>query len=255
MAPGQCLIIMLKAYLDDSGDSADPAEKICCIAGLACLESKLSEFEEQWDKVLAEFKVPYLHMKEFAHSAPKSPFADWKGDEEKRRNFISKLLDVLEPYAIGVSGATVPISEWHKLDADRKEQLQDPYFMCLQETLVQSAALTEMFRDRMDVIFSDQSEDKGKAYKLYSHIHENHPIGRSLSSFSFASFKDKTILQAADLIAFEVRRFGADLEIPEATPLRAPMKRLFKMYNFFNFFGRNEIVKRFYDVGLDKFLA
>jgi len=49
-------------------------------------------FRESGKKVLQEYKVPYLHMKEFAFS--RGPFEGWK--ESQRRSLLSRLLFLIK---------------------------------------------------------------------------------------------------------------------------------------------------------------
>jgi hypothetical protein len=56
-----------KAYVDDSGDAEDPSHSACSIAGFLGTVDQWTEFENQWAILLAHFRIPYLHMREFAH--------------------------------------------------------------------------------------------------------------------------------------------------------------------------------------------
>lgn len=54
---------------------------------------KWASFLGGWRTVLAEYRVPYFHMKEFSQS--KGPFAGWKGNETKRAKFLASLVEVI----------------------------------------------------------------------------------------------------------------------------------------------------------------
>ena len=56
-------MLMLRSYFDDSGDSQDPGETVCCIAGCISSLEAWEHLQLEWEKVLSDFKVPYLHMK------------------------------------------------------------------------------------------------------------------------------------------------------------------------------------------------
>ena len=52
------------AYLDES-----KSDSWFVLGGLVSTASSWQRFSREWNKVLREYKVPYLHMKEFAFSA------------------------------------------------------------------------------------------------------------------------------------------------------------------------------------------
>jgi hypothetical protein len=47
-------------------------------------------FDYDWRILLAQYDLPYFHMKEFAHS--KGPFTNWKDEPNKRENFLRKAI-------------------------------------------------------------------------------------------------------------------------------------------------------------------
>jgi len=70
-----------KAYVDDSGSAEDPSHSACSIAGFVGTADQWAEFEREWAIQLANFFIPYLHMREFAHHLP--AFDQLKDDERK----------------------------------------------------------------------------------------------------------------------------------------------------------------------------
>jgi hypothetical protein len=251
-------MLMLKAYLDDAGKSNDPQEQICCIAGCLSPLKAWEELEQEWQQVLARFDAPYLHMKEYAQF--KGPFAKWRDDHSTRKAFLSSLIDIMDKHVLSVIGTTVPIEAYSRLTERQKKGVPDPYFMCLQQTLhaAGSSAFAENMAPRslqvpdprrvekVQIIFSRQDEFKSKADALYEAMQESATIGPMLGDFNWASFRDIIPLQAADLVAYEMKRFAGDLLVDTATEIRTPMKRLFGMNPLFSFLNYNEIVKKFY---------
>jgi len=88
---------MWTAYHDASGSETSSLKAPMALAGLCSTELDWLRFESEWEAVLnhRKFNVPYLHMKEFAHSKPGSPFESWKGQEEKRAAFLAALIRVI----------------------------------------------------------------------------------------------------------------------------------------------------------------
>jgi hypothetical protein len=81
-------------YYDASGTDRNLSRPLV-VAGLLSTELSWRRFERAWERVLKEFKVPYSHMREFAHSVEGSPFEPWKDNEEKRKAFLVALVKVL----------------------------------------------------------------------------------------------------------------------------------------------------------------
>lgn len=71
-----------------------------------------------------EFDVPYLHMKEFAHSKPGSPFEAWKGDEPRRAAFLAALAKVIRQSDLAGVGAIVRVPDLLRFNRDYGLDLQ-----------------------------------------------------------------------------------------------------------------------------------
>jgi hypothetical protein len=255
------LMLMLKTYLDDSGKSDDPCEQMCCIAGCVSPIQAWEDFEPEWKAVLAKFEVPYLHMREYAHS--EGPFKKWRGNEAVRKDFLAALMDIMDRHVLSVIGTTIPINAFKRLTGDQKRAVRDPYFMCLQQTLhaAGSIAFAETAvpqhlglvnphdAEKIQVIFSRQDDFKSQADSLYEYMQRHATIGPMLGAFTWDSYKNAVPLQAADLVAYEMRGFAADLSTDGPTMVRVPMKRLFGMNPLVTFFNYNDIVKRFHFSG------
>jgi len=254
-------VLVLKSYLDDSGKANDPNEKIICIAGAISPLKAWENLEKEWKSILISFDIPYLHMREYAHST--GPFNKWKGQEEVRQEFLGSLMDTMDRNVMSVIGATVPKDDFNRLTTDQQQKVSDPCFLCFQQTLHSAASTafaetmtTGMTRrlqvpdpqhvEKIEVIFSRQDEFRSDMNALYDKMRRAARIGAMLGSFSWAFFKDVIPLQVADLIAYEMRIFASELTMPESTTIRVPMKRIFTMNPLFTFFNYNDMVKKFY---------
>jgi hypothetical protein len=120
--PGNALMAALKGYFDESGKENDPqfADSAICVAGYVTTVDLWLDIEAKWSAVLAlpEFNVPYLHMKEFAHSTPGSPFGSWKNDEPKRAAFIAALAQVIRQSDLVGAGAIVRVPDLLRFNCD-----------------------------------------------------------------------------------------------------------------------------------------
>lgn len=233
-----------RTYLDDSGESSDPNETIVCVAGCVSTHESWRALEVEWIETLQQFEVPYLHMREYVASA--GPFAKWRDNKERRRAFLSALMDLMDLHVMAVVGATVPIAAFEKLQPEQKKKVGDPHLMSMQEALHASCVLGWGNQGLVDVIFSDQTELRGRTEKVFNYVKQISQIGPHLHQFSWGSYKTSPGLQVADLVAYEVLRFARELMTDGESRLRTPMKRLFRENYFFTFFDHNGIVKRFY---------
>ena len=257
-------MLLLEAYLDDSGKSDDPQEAITCIAGAISPLKAWEDLEEEWKHALTKFDVPYLHMKEYAHSSSGSPFAKWKGKEDRRREFLSALMDTMDRHVMSVIGATIPNEQFRRLTLRQQQRVRDPYFMCFQQTLHAAGSMAFAVHEteertlqvpdpqkveKIKVIFSKQQEFKSEADSFHEVMQTKSTIGPMLGSFTWGAYKDVIPLQVADLVAYEMKTFASTLVDDQRTNIRVPMKRLFSINPLFQFFNYNEIVKRFYFSG------
>lgn len=90
--PARCWLAVFTVYYDASG--SESTNRPLVLAGLLSTERKWIKFEHDWQAFLAKHGVPYLHMKEFAHS--RGPFSDWKGQEAKRKGFLREAIQVIK---------------------------------------------------------------------------------------------------------------------------------------------------------------
>src|SRR5260370_9629183 len=86
---------MLVCYFDASYDS--PAT-VTIVSGWVASTVAWQRFDADWRILLAQYDVPYFHMREFAHSV--GPFAGWKNSENKRANFLKKAVDIIRCCAL-----------------------------------------------------------------------------------------------------------------------------------------------------------
>jgi hypothetical protein len=118
----------LKGYFDESGKEDDPqfADSAISVGGYVTTADSWQDIEAKWVAVLAlpEFGVPYLHMKEFAHSKPGSPFETWKGDEPRRMAFMAVLSEVIRQSDLTGVGAIIRVPDLWRFNRDYGLDLQ-----------------------------------------------------------------------------------------------------------------------------------
>jgi hypothetical protein len=120
----------LKGYFDDSISGVERSDAWCCVAGMVGTVGSWKKARSEWKRVLNTFGVPYLHMREFTVSAPKTPFENWKGNENLRKNFLTALVDVVVA-AVELEGVCVctPLPDLERFSRDAELSL-DPFALC-----------------------------------------------------------------------------------------------------------------------------
>lgn len=91
--PATCWMVTLAAYFDASGHQAGNSPIV--IAALIAPEKKWLRFERDWKNMLTGSGIPYLHMKDFAHS--RTPYEFLKGDKKKRDQIIAAVCRAIKP--------------------------------------------------------------------------------------------------------------------------------------------------------------
>ena len=218
------LIAMFRAYFDGSG-KIDQHEVIV-FAGWVSTSQKWSEFARAWTAVLRKprYNVPYFHMKEFAHSV--GAFANgWKGDEDKRRDFLGELIAVI--YSTVQFGVAQTVSRAGYAEIDREYELSEHYgseyalsaFLCMTEAYNWVAKREKRRVMRVSYVFDRGDQGKGDLIRLAEQA--NWPIPAFHASRDDAKTGECGVvqLQAADFAAYELFRVSLlprDTTPPEA---------------------------------------
>jgi hypothetical protein len=96
--PNGCIVTVSNEFFaayDASGSENDRLGVLVVVA-LAASEHKWTTFENEWRRVLKEFEVPYLHVKELNHRhSGVGVYAKWKDDDVTPKLFLKKLIKAL----------------------------------------------------------------------------------------------------------------------------------------------------------------
>lgn len=225
-------MLMLSAYMDETGHAADERQKYVGIAGLMAPAANWERFERKWKEALAlpYIGLPYFHMKDFANR--KKFYVGWS--EEKRRKVLGKLLTVIETAHPLPVGSIVPLKYWRALAPEYKTVFMDPYFLCFQGNMSACTSFLDVGRapqeERVALVFSEQVEFRHKALKFYERAKDMAIFTRRMARPpSFGDMRELVQLQAADVVAYEMyKEFERREERPDSSP-RFGYQRLVKM--------------------------
>ena len=202
------------AYMDETGHAADDAQRFCGMAGFIATVDNWQVFEEQWNRVLTEHGVGYMHMREFVPS--RKEFRDWK-DQTDKDKFYRELLKILRDIKAIPFGSIISLDGFRKLSAVDRELFNEPYLRSLSDCVGIPAFVlqNEPQEVKYRVVFSEQTEFKHRASVVYELFRNLYKIGDRMSYPEFGDMKTVVPLQAADIVAYELNReFRRQLETP-----------------------------------------
>lgn len=223
---------VLIAYFDDSAD-----DDLVCMAGYVSTAEKWEEFELRWKEVLVKYGISFFHMKEYAHRT--GEFQGWP--EEKRVALMKELIAVIQACVLyGVAVAISAKDYESEFPEELKKFLRNPYYLAVYSCL--SQALNYHMKNHADEEIAFVWDEKSKvaaemqriyvAYKAADFI----PRPELLGSLTFADDKKFVPLQAADLLAYEYRKFHEGWE-------RRPMDGLNEIHGAYFSYNRENLVK------------
>jgi hypothetical protein len=183
------------AYFDESGTHGDSAALV--VSGYVASAEQWLNFDGAWKEALADEGLTHFHMKDFAHS--KKEFASWKGDEERRKRFLERLIDIIrQNVSKGFSNAVI-LQGYREINSKYRfqEYVGKPYAFCARICLADVDAWKEQhgYQDPILNVFEDGANDKSALVAL---------VGRDkYTAPTFGQKREHTPLQAADFVAWE----------------------------------------------------
>jgi len=213
-----------RAVLDYSADHDLFIFGGAVVAGFVSTVEQWSLWEGDWNKVLHTFEVPYFHRKEFEllkdGSLPKGAFRDeqWK-DEGRRRDFVYALAHTLKTWASGTVGAYMPKQMYRDaLLVSESDKTFNPYAECGRQcALFTKAFVRETLASDLPIVyvFEDGDKGKGQLFDMMKRSELPSPVFKRPRFNPKKTELDKLdppiiALQAADLLAAELRRWKVD---------------------------------------------
>lgn len=184
----------IQAHFDESG--TDAAE--ITVAGYIFEESRVQDFEEKWDQVLARFDVPFFHMVDCAHG--NSPFDDL--DKTERIKLQMVLMGLIKRYS--VNGFVC-----HMDNAK-----QDGYVPATQKCLdlVRSWCTTTKYEGDISYFFESGARGQGELDIFMSNLGSSDDLIHRYryQKHAFLSKLNNPGVQAADFLAWQYQKYTKD---------------------------------------------
>jgi hypothetical protein len=212
------LVIALRGYsaFFDASMDAGKSEVSTVVAGFLSSVENWEQWEISWRLALAEYGVPYFHMKELLSG--KKPFdaPKWKSTTY-RATFISRLVQITHDHVIASIGSltkqTVFDSQNQFFELDKR---YNPYVLSARDCAVHAREFVrEKLKSDLPIAFIYERGDKGwgmltremEASGLPS------PIRKHARPDPAVDDPPMIQLQACDLLAWEIRRGKQDARI------------------------------------------
>jgi hypothetical protein len=192
-------------FLDESGKLAD--SDFVCLAGYISDDDGWSQFSEKWGKLLLQYKIPYVHMKEMVHI--KGPYKDLGWTPERRDEILNKFIDVIRAHIQAGFCVAVDAKYLRGMNADARKNIGDPAYFCFHRILglVIRKLKSVGYQPGVSVTFDDCEEFSVKCYQIWSKLRKKVPdVHHYLPSITFADDQSFWPLQAADILAWTTHK-------------------------------------------------
>jgi hypothetical protein len=200
-----------RAYFDESGHPDDPNTRAFAVGGCIASSEDWNAFDRTWSAALEAAEVPWFHMRDFAHS--RGVFEGWP--EKRRRALLATLIRTMKDHRLGFIGTA-----W-RFDRQDSRHALDHYYTAAYRTCILYAQPFAV-GGTVDFVFAQQSEISAVLYEAYhERVRRADRETTHLGSLRFDDPRRLTPLQAADLIAYEVRHNAGRL-----SPIRWPLQQL-----------------------------
>jgi hypothetical protein len=221
-------VMAFLTYLDTSGSGLDPLIKALSVGGFVGDEAAWAEFEPQWEAILTRFGVSELHMRDYAHSV--GEFESWKGNVEKRADFMAQLGALIKGSDIQPIGATMPLSVYRLFNRYYcvQEALGAPHAFASQVAIAMSAQWRDVNHVGEPMVFyvekgDNQQEDLRRvlARVIWDAGYAAEPIIHPKRWTDRHGVVHRVIpFQACDFIAYEQAKAVTDMITKRKTQLR-----------------------------------
>jgi hypothetical protein len=209
----------VRLYLDDSG-SEDPGTPWAVIGGMLINYANFDSFETQWDDLLARYSIENpLHMKEFGKDGR---FADIPNS--CRYKIFSEVAELVEAHKVFSIGANIENSDYQKAFSKELRDVIGYYGMCYIMLVEMNHQMAEhhKYPHRIPFILDLGNPKKEHVVKAHAEVVNWQRQGKyfHVGGLHFEDDRDFGILQAADVIAWGVRRRVTKRYFPRAfTPI------------------------------------
>ncbi len=239
------LIVPMQAWIDDSGTNDPP---VFVLAGFIARAEQWAAFTDAWNEVLAEGRpIRYFKMKEAFHL--RGEFEGWSKPE---RDAKLALLAIITSMCLpGQIAALVRHDDYKAIYTGAVARtMDDPYVFLMDETILATHYWMKErgLHEPVEFIFDRQLKKEAFITAKFAKLQEEMPDELRPMIRGTPLFKDdldNPPLQAADLLAWHVRRAYVDLKAGGTITLTAALPFIFqKDRRRFHFKNEESLRKR-----------
>ncbi len=195
---------MLWVYFDESGvhDKKTGKETALILGGCLAHYRDWLCFERDWQAALTDEGIDWFHMVDFESPDADVSYSRAHWSEEKHREFLGRLLNIIHDHVKSIVGAGCFVSN---PDAPLSESYLADVTGALHNTIAE-AKFWAFPEEKVSVVFASHPEVSSQRLGQYFDAVKA-AIPRQLEDFSVGNPKSNPQLQAADLAAYELGRF------------------------------------------------
>ncbi len=201
-------LAMLTIFLDDSG--TDGKGDICVLAGYIATVERWKAFSDAWDAELqAEPKITHLKMSDA--NGRHGQFRGW--DDTVRDRKLERLIEIINRHVLGGIASLVGHKAYRSAAKGYlPETVDHPYWLCFNQIIHKTLEHygQDYPNEKINFVFDTQGKGferrAGFMTDYARQLYEASPRGDQFGMLSFASDRDMLPLQAADLLAWHIRR-------------------------------------------------
>ncbi|MFZ0248001.1 DUF3800 domain-containing protein [Candidatus Binatus sp.] len=221
---------MFIAYMDESG-THDESE-FAALAGYVDHSSGWTQFETAWKAVLVKYRVSEFHMTDFENRYGEF---DWQKywflpDKELRHPFMCDIIHALDPPKRLRVGCTISLRDYREIIPECFHKDYSPYYFLFAKCIEQLWRVSFLGippDEELAFVFDEKLGFEGRATAIFLALRDRRfPYSDRMGGIQFASSKKVVPLQAADLVAFEYRKYGEREVHKTGRPVRWPMLKL-----------------------------
>ena len=224
---------LLACYLDEAGGNK---EGFTVVGGFVSTAALWEQFEIDWRLMLASYKIPHFHMKEFSQS--NGPFKKWNDLPKIRRRFLHDATDIIRQRAQWAVFCYVHHQVYEIVDRHfaLTETLSSPYAVagrtCVAQVGLWNRSTNSPLED-IKFVFEDGGPDKGgllAAMNIAPTLPD--PIfepSREIKNKLGIPRPGLVQLQAADFLAYELRKHRREAADRTGRPVRRSFYEILKV--------------------------
>ena len=194
-------VAVFSAYFDASGNKR---ARVLTVAGFLSRVSKWERFDNEWADILSSEGVSAMHMTDFASSG--GEFKSWRGQSDRRREFISRLSNCIRRNTNKGFASSVILADWREVDAEfMLSEAGQPFTLCMRACLgglARWATKRDIKTESMLVAIEQGDDDQAELIRMArSDGFKVVPLDKrdviAFQAGDMAGWKSRTILQDA----------------------------------------------------------